>query len=80
MTDLDELERLKAEACLCEACGIVAVPGPSHARTCVQQQLSNAANLGKPCPWCAGQVLSDQRFNRGPAVFDHRHTCPRSAE
>lgn len=65
---------------LCPACGTVTVLGASHARACVRQQLANAARRGESCPWCRGRLTSDERFNLGPPVFDHHHTCPRSRE
>jgi hypothetical protein len=65
---------------LCPLCGTIAVLDASHARECVSQQLANAARRGESCPWCRGRLTSDERFNMGPPVFDHHHSCPRSRE
>lgn len=69
-----------SEASLCPACGTIAVLGASHARACVDLQLALAARRGESCPWCRGRLTSDERFNLGPPVFDHHHSCPRSRE
>lgn len=74
------LARTLSEPALCTTCGIVAVPGPTHASDCVRQQLANAACRREPCPWCRGPLTSDERFNQGPPVFAHHHSCPRSRE
>lgn len=65
---------------LCPGCGIVAVLDASHTRACIKQQLANAARRSEPCPWCRGPLASDERFNMGPPVFSHHHSCPRSGE